>query len=163
MDERVREQILCWHATVGLYVALRDCLLLSFALDYDREDGAPSRAQTRIGTLRYRAKPYDGTPTRDTFEAAGQLAQECLSFLRSMTCYQGIDAVVAMPPSRPDKPFDLPRHLARGIAIELGKEDHSDRVVTIESRPPLKNATKTRSCSKSLGRFKVPSGWTELL
>lgn len=41
---------------IGNYVAIRDCLALSFALDYDREEGSPDKLQTKIGLLRSRAK-----------------------------------------------------------------------------------------------------------
>ena len=138
-DDSVLERIRLWQKTVGQYVVLRDCLALSFALDYEREGGDPKEPQTQVGALRYRAKTYDRRPTSDTLGAADQLVQECLSFLQSMSCYEAADAVVAMPPSRPDKPFDLPRHLAKGISAGVGKTDLSDRVVTRKRRRALKD------------------------
>lgn len=131
---KVRE----WLAIVGRYVAIRDCLALSFALDYDREQGNPDRPQTAIGTLRTRAKPYDAAPTKDTFTAANELIVGCMGFLKTVTCYSSATAVVAMPPSRPDKAFDLPSHLAKGIAKAWGRKDLSS-AVTATARPGLKN------------------------
>jgi hypothetical protein len=140
-DAGALDRIRLWQDTVGRYVVLRDCLALSFALDFEHEAGDPSKPQSRIGALRSRAKPYNRRPTDDSLEAAEQLVQECLSFLGAMTCYEAADAVVAMPPSRPDKPFDLPRYLAQGIASEIGKPDLSGYVVTRSGRPPLKDVS----------------------
>ena len=158
LDDSVRDRILHWHATVGQYVALRDCLLASFALDYDREGGAPNRVHTRIGELRLRAKPYDGAPSEDTRMAADQLIQECVSFLRSMTCYEKAEAVVAMPPSKPDKLFDLPRYLANGIAREIGKADLSHHVVTVKERPPLKDTSLAEKLGAIQGTISIDRG-----
>jgi hypothetical protein len=133
--DKVRE----WLALVGRYVAMRDCLALSFALDYDRERGDPGRPQTAIGTLRTRAKPYEAAATKDTFTAADELVMKCMEFLAGMTCYASATAVVAMPPSRPDKPFDLPTHLAKGITKAWGRKDLSSAVVTTGARPALKD------------------------
>ncbi len=51
------DKIRQWIATIGEFVAIRDCLAISFALDYDREKGDPERNQTKIGNLRSKAKP----------------------------------------------------------------------------------------------------------
>ncbi|HZF10737.1 MAG TPA: phosphoribosyltransferase [Thermoanaerobaculia bacterium] len=153
-EESDFEQVRLWHQTVGQYVALRDCLPLSFALDYDREGGSPKKNQTRIGKLRSRAKPYDGAPTLDTVEAANELNRECLSFLEAMSCYDEVDAVVGMPPSRPDKRFDLPRHLARGISSGLKVADLSEGVVSVE-RQQLKNVLLADKLSTIRGTIRV--------
>src|SRR5206468_4548642 len=57
-DDECLSMVKAWHQTVGKYVAIRDCLALSFAIDYDRQGGNPQRRRTRIGELRARAKPY---------------------------------------------------------------------------------------------------------
>jgi hypothetical protein len=72
-DASALERVRLWLETVGQYVVLRDCLALSFALDYEREGGDPNKPQTRVGALRYRAKTYDRSPTAETLEAADQL------------------------------------------------------------------------------------------
>jgi hypothetical protein len=133
------DEVRAWMDAVGPYVAIRDCLSMSFALDYDKERGDPAKPVTRIGALRGRAKPYDKAPTADTLEAAQALVDECLAFLGRVTAYESATAVVAMPPSRPDKPFDLPSYLAAGIAVRWERTDASRAVSTIKARPPLKN------------------------
>jgi predicted amidophosphoribosyltransferase len=123
---------------VGSYVVIRDCLALSYVLDYDREEGNPDKPQTKVGALRSRAKTYDKVPTADTYRAADELVKECLDFLGQMTCYSTATCIVGMPPSRPDKPFDLPAYLAAKIAAGLGIPDMTHAVSTIKERPQLK-------------------------
>jgi predicted amidophosphoribosyltransferase len=130
-------------------------LALSFALDYDRQGGNPSRPQTRIGNLRSRAKPYSVQPTKDTFIAANKLAQLCLEFLAKVNCYRFCDCVVAMPPSDPKKQFDLPSFLASEIAKGLDKPDLSKSVDTVRLRPALKNVPLGQKLDALEGTIKV--------
>lgn len=127
-----------WHATVGQFVAIRDNLALSFALDYDRAGGDPNRSQTRVAKLRGLAKPYGRTLTPETRTAAAELVDECNRFLDVVTCYSDVNAVVAMPPSDPKKSFDLPTFLADGVADARNLKDLSPSVQTIKLRPALK-------------------------
>ncbi len=94
-----------WINIVGKYVAMQDKLALSFALDYERERGAPGQNRTAVGDLRSQAKPYgaQGVTVR-TIAAADALAERCLTFLSEMSCYQSAADLVAMPPSDPEKP-----------------------------------------------------------
>jgi hypothetical protein len=138
-NEDALTRVRAWLGSVGKYVAIRDCLALSFALDYDKKEGNPNKAQTQIGRLRSRAKPYDTKPTADTHKAAEELVTHCCSFLDEMTCYETADAVCAMPPSKGGKAFDLPTHLAAGIASERGIEDVSTAARTIKARKAVKN------------------------
>jgi predicted amidophosphoribosyltransferase len=75
-----------------------------------------------------------------------------------MTCYDAADAVVAMPPSRPDKPFDLPRYLAERIATEREKADLSGHVVTWKRRPPLKDVPLAKKIEAIQGTITVDGG-----
>jgi len=137
-DKKI-EEIKNWFSIISQYVALRDCLGLSFALDYDKEDGDPNKPQTQIGSLRSRAKPYNAEATLETFSAADELAQACLDFLQKVQCYKSVDTLVAMPPSKPNKKFDLPTYLAIKIAKKWGKTNLSNAVWTVRERLPIKN------------------------
>ena len=137
-DEEI-EEIENWVSIISPYVALRDCLGLSFALDYDKEDGDPNKPQTKMGSLRSRAKPYNAEATLDTFSAADELAQACLNFLQKVQCYNSVDTIVAMPPSKPNKKFDLPTYLAIIIAKKWGKTNLSNEICTVRERLPIKN------------------------
>lgn len=132
--------------TLAPFVAIRDCLAISFAIDYDRENGNPSAPQTHIGRLRSLAKPYDKKPTLETYSAADKLAQECVMAIHKLTCYNSATCIVAMPPSDPEKLFDLPKHLATQIATALNKPDKSDKAKTVRVRP----GNKGLPCDKKL-------------
>lgn len=136
-------RVKAWLKIVGGYVAIRDCLALSFALDYDRKAGNPKMAQTEIGKLRSRAKPYNKAVTSDVRAAAKELSEACLAALKALSCYEVTDAVAAMPPARADKEFDLPQTLAAQIARRWKRPDLSGAVRTIRSRPPIKNSALT--------------------
>ena len=154
-EPEVREEAELWIATVGKYVAIQDCLALSFALDYEREDGAPDKDQTEIGALRSRAKPYGAVPTADTYWAADRLAEYCVGFLEEMSCYHSADGVVAMPPSSPDKPFDLPSYLAKKIGSAWGLENLSRYVRTDRSRGSLRNTAVDDKLTTIQGTIEV--------
>jgi hypothetical protein len=118
-----------WVKTIGDHVAIRDCLCVSFALDYRMEGGDPRKSKTIVGDLCRKAKPYEGNPNYDR-DAARKLAKVCLEFLQKVDCYDSANCVVAMPPSRPNKPFDLPRYLAGKVAAEFNR-----RISAMRSKP----------------------------
>jgi hypothetical protein len=144
-----------WLAVVGRFVAIRDGLCQSFALDFDRENGDPDRPQTEIGALRARAKPYGAPATEDTLEAANELAHRMVAFLSEMTSYRCVNAVVAMPPSSPDKPFDLPGYLAGEIARRRSLPNLSAAIRTVAARPQMKNVPKEAKVAALLGTLEV--------
>ena len=139
-------QVKSFLEAIGPYVAIRDCLALSFAIDYDREGGNPDASQTRVGQLRSIAKTYGKVASSQALEKADELAEECLAALGKLTCYNSATCIVAMPPSDPAKPFDLPKHLAANISGRLGKPDKSDKVKTLKARP----GNKELPCEKKL-------------
>src|SRR5271157_90429 len=153
-DDESVEKAKAWIAAVGDHVAIRDCLSLSFALDYRMEGGDPQKAKTMVGDLCRKAKPYEGNPTYDR-NAARKLAEVCVEFLQKVSCYDSADCVVAMPPSRPDKPFDLPRYLAGKVASELGKDDLRDAVKTKKARGQLKAASVDAKLNQLKGMIEI--------
>jgi hypothetical protein len=148
-----------WIETVGKYVAMRDYLALSFALEYEREEGDPKKAQTEVGQLRAVAKPYGSqTATAQTEAVADQLVDRCLAFLNEMTCYKSANCVVAMPPSDPAKTYNLSRYLAAQIAAKLGLEDLSKHVRTIKARGSIKSVPLAQKLDTLLGTIEVDAG-----
>lgn len=126
-----------WIQTVGEYIAIRDCLALSYALDYTFvTQGGIQGGRTEVGDLCRRAKLYEGDRSYD-LRAADQLAERLVSFLREMDCYDSADCVVAMPSSLPKKTFDLPRYLAGKIASATEKENLCEGVRTVKQRKRL--------------------------
>lgn len=72
------------------------------------------REQTPIYALVYRAKfTFDEAAITDLLEHA-------LSFLEAFPHFMAIDYVCAIPST---KDYDLPRYLAEGVAMRLGKPD----------------------------------------
>jgi len=157
--ERPPQEIYDWVGTVGKHVAMKDLLALSFALDYERKGGDPNNAQTAIGALRAKAKPYGGqSATKETLDAANKLADRCVAFLQDMTCYSSADCVVAVPPSNPKKPYNLPRHIAERIAAKWNREDLSEHVKTIKPRNSIKSVAVAGKLDTLLGTIEVDAG-----
>ena len=141
-DAEAPAEAMAWVEKVGHPVAMKDFLAISFALDYDRHGGSPQKSQTEIGALRAQAKPYGGSAaTAQTKEAADKLVQHCLTFLNNMGCYESADCIIAMPPSDPSKTYNLPRHLAKRIAKEWGREDLSKHVTGTARRSIKQKST----------------------
>jgi hypothetical protein len=158
-DEQPPSEVAEWVEKVGKYVAMKDFLALSFALDYEREAGNPNRPQTDVGSLRAQAKPYGGqTATKQTTAAADQLVDRCLAFLNEMTCYKSANCVVAMPPSDPTKTYNLPRYLADQISAKLNLPDLSQHVRTIKVRNSIKAVPLAQKLDTLLGTIAVDSG-----
>lgn len=60
-----------------------------------------------------------------------------------------------MPPSDPDKSFDLPAYLVQGIARGWGRADLSDTVRTKAKRPSLKNTEILFKLQKLEGTIEI--------
>ncbi len=153
-DEESVEKAKEWVKAVGDHVAIRDCLSVSFALDYRMEGGDPQKSKTVVGDLCRKAKPYEGNPNYDR-DAARKLAKVCLEFLQKVNCYDSANCVVAMPPSRPSKPFDLPRYLAGKVAAEFKKEDLRDAVKTRKARGQLKATPVDEKLNQLKGTIEI--------
>lgn len=144
-----------WIDTFDKGVVHRDLLALSFSLDFDRQNGDPAQPQTHVGQLRGRAKPYDRMPSADCHAAANELGSLLVEFLSRVAAYAPAEAVVAVPPSRSDKAYDLPRILAKDIALRWGRTDATDAVRTVKPRPQLKNLAVKEKLSALDGTVKV--------
>lgn len=153
------EAVQRWVEAVGKYVAMRDFLALSFALDYDRDCGNPAQPQTDVGLLRSQAKPYGNqNVTSETTAAADVLAERCLHFLGEMTCYRSATCVVAMPPSDPAKEYNLPRYLAQQIALKSERADLSQHARTTKVRGSLKAIEVQNKLDTLLGTIQIDPG-----
>lgn len=149
------EAVQDWLKTIERYIALRDCLAISFAIDYDRVGGSPDNERTHIGNLRKRAKTYGKPAKKDTYAAADGLIESCLQTLSNLTCYDSTTCIVAIPPSDPKKSFDLPQYLAAGISKGLGKLDKTEAVQTITARTASKDILLEDKLSTVRGTIEV--------
>ncbi|MDY6950297.1 MAG: hypothetical protein SWE60_02200 [Thermodesulfobacteriota bacterium] len=144
-----------WIKRIERYVALRDRMAISFAIDYDRVEGNPENQRTNVGRLRKKAKTYGKRATQETHKAADELIELCLQTLGHLTCYDSTTCVVGVPPSDPEKPFDLPEHLASGISSSLGKSDKTEAVRTTTARPGTKGIQLENKLSTIRGTIEV--------
>ena len=110
-----------------------------FALDFDRKDGDPGKDRTEIGALRETAKPYDRPAQKGHYEAAKRLAERCLAFLRRVECYDSLDAVIAVPPSKPKKEYHLSSVIAAYVAKDWGRDDLSYAIEKLYETEQIKN------------------------
>ena len=128
-----------WLAPISKFVVCRDLLAVSMALDFDKEGGVPSKAQTTAAQLRARAKPYDRLPTGDCYAAANHLATSLLELIQVVEPYSMATLVMPMPPSSPVKTYDLPQVIAQQLAKRMPCVDGAAAVRTIKPRSQLKN------------------------
>jgi hypothetical protein len=147
-----------WIQSVGRFVALRDCLTLSFAIDYDRELGDPTRPRTKIGALRSRAKPYNESPNASHYQAAKDLAHELATTLRTLTCYEQIDGIISMPPSDPSKPFDLPAVIVSELSQIMSINHLRSAATTRATREQLKNSSLSKKLDILLNSVQIDAG-----
>lgn len=144
-----------WLNIISGYVAIRDCLALSFALEFDRIGGSPEKNRTLIGQLRGKAKPYNRIATSEVYKCADRLIYFCLEFLNKVQSYNGVEVIVGMPPSDPEREFNLPVYLADGIAKGLGKEDLSEYMRTVRQRSGLKDVELDKKIDVLEGTIEV--------
>ncbi|MBW2615292.1 MAG: hypothetical protein JRD02_03830 [Deltaproteobacteria bacterium] len=139
------------------WIGIRDCLPISFALDFDRKDGNPDLEKTKIGKLRKGAKPYDRSPNKEHYEAAEKLAEKCINFLKRVECYNSLDTIVAVPPSTPEKKYSLPAVIARHIAEEWERDDFSEAVKKVKETKQAKNVALEKKLGNIEGSIEVHS------
>ncbi len=72
--------------------------------------------RTKLGELVYGAKSYDTTSHKGSTEKADRIAKVMARVIRRHPSFTSVDFIVAVPPSNPDKSFDLPTHIAGRIA-----------------------------------------------
>ncbi len=131
-------EVVHWGKQIGTFVGIRDTLPLSFALDYDCVDGDPAAGHTELGETRSRAKPYGGDATPENHAAALEFVDPVVEALSKLTCMH-CDALIAMPPSDPDRSFNLPSIVTAKVAERAGIEDLSSAARTTTKRPSLKS------------------------
>jgi hypothetical protein len=96
-----------------------ECFVLGRHGEWD--PAARDYVHTELGRILRRAKPYG--PGDGDRRAADQLAERLAAFVEAHPTYARADAIVPVPPSNPNKPFDLPTYLAGRLAERLGKAD----------------------------------------
>ncbi|OAB62769.1 hypothetical protein AY599_12420 [Leptolyngbya valderiana BDU 20041] len=92
-----------------------------FALDVHTIVNPGGRSpRTETGQLVYDAKPYEPDAFPRDFTAVQRLADKFSSFIWAHPTYWRADVILAVPPSNPDKRFDLPSCLVKLISTMEG-------------------------------------------
>jgi hypothetical protein len=151
------QEIREWLRAMESWVGIRDCLPISFALDFDRKDGDPTKERTEIGALREAAKPYDKPAKRGHHEAARELAKRCVRFLERVKCYDSLNAVLAIPPSKPTKAYHLSSVIASHVAKDWGRDDLSYAVEKLFETEQIKNLPLEKKLEVLKGSIKATS------
>ncbi len=85
-----------------------------FALDTHKDFFTDEK--TDIGCLVYEAKPYNREGHTGNKDKAKELAQKMADFIQKHPTYLRAELIVPIPPSNPNKNFDLPTSLSEEIA-----------------------------------------------
>jgi predicted amidophosphoribosyltransferase len=102
---------------------LDECIALSWHSERVGADvhGQPIYGRTQLGDLVHAAKPYNREFQTGDLRRATQLAAHLIAFINAHPTYRRADAVIPVPPSNLNKPFDLPRKMAQEVAQATGK------------------------------------------
>ena len=120
------------------YIAIRDHLAMSFALDFTREKGPDTPYTSLYETLRA-TEPTAGTTVDVRMRHADRLADEMVAFVRELDCYETAQIVTAVPPKDPATVFHLPFWLADQLAGRLNIERGATKVKTTRLRQSMRN------------------------
>jgi predicted amidophosphoribosyltransferase len=125
------------------HLLIEDDLTHTFALDLHTAKSAAGRySRTEIGELVYQAKyTYKTDPAAMAVAATAknELGRAFCDFVQSHPTYQNVDTVLSVPPSNPNKPFDLPKFLAERIAQTCGFRHASGVIVKNRVTTPMKD------------------------
>jgi hypothetical protein len=104
-------------------INILDGLTECYALDYHKRPGEGGMLEhTVVGKTVRRAKPYDMLWNRGSRDAADVIADWMAEFMTKHPAYARAENVVSVPPSNPEKEFDLPAYVAETVASRTGKK-----------------------------------------
>jgi len=123
------------------HVFIDDDLTECFALDYHKQPSSTGGLErTKIGQIVRQAKPYDRG-----FNAGNQSSAKNIilwineGFLPYHPTYLSANLIVSVPPSNPNKRFDLPEYIARGVSESwTGFQFCSSAIRKVRSTRPMK-------------------------
>ncbi len=121
-------------------VFIDDDLDESFALAFHTRTSASGGSErTPMGQLVREAKPYDRGWNAGSQSKAQELANEMVRFVRSHPTYARADLIGAVPPSNPNKPFDLPTYLVKAITQSTNQTSATTSIKKVRTTRPMKD------------------------
>lgn len=127
---------------------LDECYALSL---HSQTSASGSFERTPIGQVVYMAKPYNRPPNPSNREKADELAGLMANFIQQHPSYTRADCIVAVPPSNPNKPFDLPTHLAQTIGTLTRLPVEPTAIRKIRATRPMKDC---KTVQEKIGNLK---------
>lgn len=139
-------------------VLIPDDLDECFALGMHRMP-APggSLEHTEFGSLVYRSKPYNRAGHPGDPEVAKVLAARMARFVQNHPTYFRSDMLVFVPPSNPDKVFDLPGLLVKTMSEILAMPAPQGVLKKIRSTSPMKSVPAAEKLENVRGAFVASS------
>lgn len=122
--------------TLFLKDELDECFALSLHMVLTEQGGF---VRTPLAQMVREAKPYDTGWNAGSKEKAAKLANMLSDFIRVHPTYSRARLVGAVPPSNPNKPFDLPAFLVEQVATATGKEIVTASIRKVRATQPMKN------------------------
>lgn len=116
-------------------------------------NGQPIYGRTPLGELVHAAKPYNRDFQAGDLRRAAQLAAHLTTFINSHPTYSRADAVVPVPPSNLNKPFDLPRKMAQEVSQATGKLYLAAALRKNKDTRPMKEVPPDQKKQNILGAF----------
>ena len=123
---------------MGTFIGIRDCLAMSFALDFTHEGGPHTPPTDTYRTLTATEPPQE-TSADELMSHAHRLVDQLEAFIQMMNCYQAAQIVTAVPSKNPATDFHLPVWLANQLAGRLNMERGADKVKTVCLRQSMRN------------------------
>ena len=123
---------------MGAFIGIRDCLAMSFALDFTHQ-GGPDTPNADLYQTLIATDPAQGTSVGERMRHARQLVDQLGVFIQRMNCYEAAQIVTAVPSKNPATDFHLPVWLADQLAGRLNMEQGADKVKTVCLRQSMRN------------------------
>jgi hypothetical protein len=121
-------------------VYIDDDLDESFALSFHTQTSpAGGYERTAIGRLVYEAKPYDRVRHPGDRQRAAELASLLARFVQQQPTYRAADLLLPVPPSNPNKDYDLPTLLAEEVGKQTGITATSAALRKTRNTRPMKD------------------------
>ena len=142
---------------LGAFIGIRDCLAMSFALDFTHIGGADTPRTDTYRTLTA-TESAQGTLTDEHLPHAHRLVDQLEVFVQLINCYKAAEIVTAVPAKTPATAFHLPVWLADQLAERMNMERGANKVKTVRSRQSMRNTVATDRLKLLEGTIEVDPG-----
>ncbi|MFQ5794676.1 MAG: ComF family protein [Candidatus Bipolaricaulia bacterium] len=143
------------HELSSHAVYIEDDLDETYALGEHMSDGAGGHQLTQLGRLVYEAKPYSPS-SPGSKRKADQIVPLLVEFIEKHPTYEMADAIIPVPPTIQDKPFDLPIYLAERVCERIGKINGTHWIRKIREIKPQKEChTPEEKIENVYGAFRL--------